>query len=596
MKKKLVSLGMIAAAGLVKAEESSGSIMQSIMNAIMVILTPLVKWGFDFIVWMISINPTVYCMPSEIAAGCKVSFGFDRFFPYFFDLLIPLYIVAFMFTAIYFITKTTNARSRARAKAMLSKLILGIIIIGMSPLIYQVMLDISGGLVNFIYESSGLVNFEDLKQNATAGGALAALAAIILTYLIIIPAIAIVACIRYFMVVTFALVFPLLLFLYFFDLTRGFGRKWLRHAVGWIMVPPLQALFLVLTVASIDSIGPTLDGTLGFALVGPLVGFFMTIAGLLMVGLAPLMINHLMSLVGGGVVAVGLASNTPWIAGVGGVLEGRGSKAMNLTKSVLTRGSPAGTGFYAAIKGASGIYGETSAGVSGFGALGGKRRISPDGVQETRPVDQGTIAERGVTPSRKEIEETVSKEVDAAKTGVTAGSGTVTTARRSDEGKTSTGKIQVGGEWMNPNIQEMIAMERSRLQRAGETLPETIKESFKEEREYHSKLQERLKAIKAGGVETEIAADKTQLERMRGAAKVTKARAKQKADLDFERAKKEVEGAIEEDKQKEGAEKARKRSKKAVEKTIKKAVENEVRRQTKAVKTETQKSKKEGAE
>lgn len=599
MKKKLTSLGILAAIGIASAD-SAHPIMQSILDTIMLILTPVVKASFDVIVWMISRNPTVYCMPSEAAAGCTVSFGFDRFFPYFFDLLIPLYIVAFMFTAIYFIVKTTNARSRARAKAMLAKLILGTIVIGMSPLIYQVMLDISGGLVNFIYEGSGIVNFEDLKTNVTAGGAVAAIVVIILTYLLIIPTIAIVACIRYFMVVTFALIFPLLLFLYFFDLTRGFGRKWLRQAVGWIMVPPLQALFLVLTVESIDSIGPTLDGSAGFAIAGPIIGFFMTIAGLLMVGLAPLMINQLMSLVGGGVVAIGLATNSPWVAGVGGVLEGQKSKALNLTKSVLTRANPASSGLYAAIKGTSGMYGESDPGVSGFGAAksgigGGKRKISRDGMEETTGVDRGTIAERGVTPNRKEIEDAVSKEVTAMETGITAGSGTITTARQSEDVGSNVGKIQIGNEWVNPRIDEVVKAER-RLQLASgyQTFPETIKESFKEEHEYHSKLQDALRRVKAGGVD-DVTSDMANLARMQETSKIRGVRKDYDKKLRFEQDKQKVESMIEEDKDKERGGRRERKSKRHQEKEDRKKAGEERKRQYSG-KIEAQKTKKEGIE
>lgn len=528
----------------VSAQSTGATIAQKLMGLIMWWVVPSVKGLFAAIIWTITQNPTIYCLPDEIAMGCEVIFGFDKFFPYFFDILLPLYIVAFMFTAIYFIVKTTNPRGRARAKSMLSKLMLGLIVIGMAPMIYQAMLDFSQGITIFIYNEFGSPQFDDMSDEITAG-TMAGATILCFVTIVILLIVAIVAFVRFFMVIIYALIFPFLLFLYFFDLTRAFGRKWLRRAVGWIMVPPLQAMFLVLSMGALNSIGPVISSS-GLSIAGPFMGFLIALGGLCMVALAPLMINQVMSLVGGGIAAVGLATNSPWIYGFGGLVDGRGSRALNDTKSVLTRNIETGKGLDAATRRMSGGVGPAETGGFGFSALGSKQRVREKSAQTSYEAQNaGQVGEKGRVSAAKAAA-TVDYDATIKGRGPTVDGGGVTTTRfrQADAGDAVTKeapKVSIGG--MPPTYINQVKAAFGRQQTA-KSMSEMIGDARKDVKGYDQRVKLARQRLSGKAEGTASEASDVQLARDAQSEKIEKVREEAKGDREFERTKAGVEKAI----------------------------------------------------
>lgn len=355
-KKNRIILAAIILAVLIASQTESSVYVQSDdssrswLSWVMALMIPFLWVAISILVWSILITPTVYCFPVSMGGSpnCRVSAGIDKMMPYFMDILIPLYIAAILFTAIYYVVKTTNPRGRARAKSMLSKLLFSMVLVTMSPIIYQTFLDVSYGLVDSIYEN-GYFSLGDLDRlkDATTGGEIMGVYCMVLLVLCIAVLAVIMSLVRYFFVVAFAAIFPILVFLYFFDLTRGWGRKYIRKSINWIFTPVVQMMWLVFTMVALDATGPILTGwqtidpmVFGSNLMGVVTSLGMAVVGIIMVGITPLTMNKLMALIGGGVFAIGVASNTPWVAALGGIMRGDQDQGLHAAKSVLTRSTP----------------------------------------------------------------------------------------------------------------------------------------------------------------------------------------------------------------------------------------------------------------
>lgn len=355
-KKNKIILATILLAVLIASQTDSSVYVQSDASSrswlswVMGLMTPVLALEIRFLVWSILINPTVYCFPVSMGGSpnCHVSAGIDKMMPYFMDILIPLYIAAILFTAIYYVVKTSNPRGRARAKSMLSKLLFSMVLVTMSPIIYQTFLDVSYGLVDSIYENGyfSMTNLDRLEE-ATTGGEILGVCCMLTVVLIVALFALLMSLVRYFFVVAYAAIFPILVFLYFFDLTRGWGRKYIRRGICWIFTPVVQMMWLVFTMVALDATGPVLSGwqavdpmVFGSNLMGVVTSLGMALVGIIMVGITPLTMNKLMALIGGGVFALGVASNTPWVAALGGVMRGDQDQGLHAAKSVLTRSTP----------------------------------------------------------------------------------------------------------------------------------------------------------------------------------------------------------------------------------------------------------------
>ncbi len=331
-------------------QSESGSL--GFISWFMSLVQPVLEMEVGWLVTLITVSPTIYCWPDEALPpkNCRVSAGLDKLLPYFIDILVPLYIAAILFTALYFIVKSTNPRGRARAKSMLSKLLFSMVLVTMSPVIYQMMIDTSNAFVDAMYKEPalGLQDMSSLTKAATAGE-LFGVCCLILFVMLVIAVAAIMVAIRYYFVVVFGALFPILLFLYFFDLTRSWGRKYIREAFNWIFTPVMQMFWLAFAMKALDATGPVFSSIdpaiFGTEIMGAIISLGMALVGFIMVAISPLTMNHLMGLIGGGIFAIGVASSTPWVAAVGGVMQGRQDAGLHAAKSVLTRATPSASAY-----------------------------------------------------------------------------------------------------------------------------------------------------------------------------------------------------------------------------------------------------------
>ncbi|GEM_PF-1985447 len=337
----LISFTLVQVGATIPIQSQSNT--WKFFSSLMAHMIPWLEWEMDVLLGWIIMNPTIYCWDST--GNCEVSAGIDALLPYFNSILIPLYISAVLFTALYYIVKSTNPRGRARAKAMLSKLLFSMILVAMAPIIYQTLLDLSSALVDAVYNSNAttLGDLNTMTEAAT-GGEVFGVCCVYIIMLSILGWTILMVGLRYFFVVAYAAVFPILIFLYFFDLTRSWGRKYIKEAVNWIFTPVVQILWLVFTLSAMNSVGPMLihwqPAVFGPPIMSAVIAWGMTMVGLIMVGATPLTMNHLMNMVGGGIFAAGVASNNTWITGLGGLLQGRQDAALHAAKSVLTRAIP----------------------------------------------------------------------------------------------------------------------------------------------------------------------------------------------------------------------------------------------------------------
>jgi hypothetical protein len=408
---------------------------------------------------LIKLNPQIYCAPGE--SGCVVTAGVDKLVPFFMDILVPLYVIALMFTAGYFVVKSTNPRGRARAKMMLFKLLFSMFLVSLSPMIFQFLLDLQSMITEMILkEGISVSDAERIRSNFTVGAAGALCLMIFILYKIGWVAVC-VSILRYILLVLFAVLFPLLLFLYFFDLTRGWGRKYIKMTITWIFTPVVQAFFLVLAFRSLEGFGPFWskladkgNGDWFFlkpilAILSPLMGILVVGACMVLVIGAPLIMTKLLNYIGGGLVAWGVATQSVPMTLMGGLLQGMGPGAMRYASGIGTR-----SGYYGQSRGLieGGIAGQPSLGLGGLPSGGDFWGATGEGggaPSSGRP-SSGRPSSGRKSQSAKDMAAADSKAATEAPSGPVRGTAGSTyreppIERRTDEGHTAAGGEEAGG-------------------------------------------------------------------------------------------------------------------------------------------------------
>ncbi|MFH1721045.1 MAG: hypothetical protein ABH950_00415 [Candidatus Altiarchaeota archaeon] len=223
----------------------------------------------------------------------------------FLKTLMPMYVLLILFLGIYLIMSVGTPRGRMKTKELLFELMTGMVIVSLSPILLQFILDVSSWMVEQMFDSIG-ANYEtDIFTSiweATTSQFLVA---------IVILAFATVALLmvtfRFILIMLFAAIFPLTLFLYYFSYTRGLGNSLLKFTYLAIFIQVIQALFVVIAVAGLQDSG---------------VGFLLTAGGLLGVVLSPLFMMKLSSWFGAVVHAYSTMGGTAGTRFVGFMLRG----------------------------------------------------------------------------------------------------------------------------------------------------------------------------------------------------------------------------------------------------------------------------------
>jgi len=246
-------------------------ILGLIVRTVAIILKPIIRLAFAGIMHGLKFNPTIY----PLADGNPTISALIRLI---LKLLVPLYEILLILIGAYIIFVSIKPQERARAKAAFNKVIISMFFASSAPIIFQTLLDIQLAITSMVlvYTAGGLA---DRMAN---GMILAFMNPWTMWYAILVVLVAVVVVfLRYLVVQIMAVIYPLAIFLYFFDFTKGYGANWLRKCHLWIAIPIAQALVLVLTATTVGEIDDYMAQ--GFLVSAGLVAFVGS--GLMMAGL-----------------------------------------------------------------------------------------------------------------------------------------------------------------------------------------------------------------------------------------------------------------------------------------------------------------------
>ncbi|ODS42924.1 MAG: hypothetical protein MSIBF_06595 [Candidatus Altiarchaeales archaeon IMC4] len=201
--------------------------------------------------------------------------GTKRLMLFFVHVLQPIFVIAIIFVGVYIIFASASIKGRAKAKGVLTNLLLGMLLIGLSPFILKAMAFTSHYMASAVLEPTINVHLEDVYAT-TLKGWLFVLKydaakqinpeyALVYGFMAVILATGpmMVMAIRYIVVVFFSVIFPITLFLYFFKPTRGIGRTMLEQTILWNFISVIEALMLVIALYAVD-LGRAFPGELPF--------------------------------------------------------------------------------------------------------------------------------------------------------------------------------------------------------------------------------------------------------------------------------------------------------------------------------------------
>ncbi len=251
------------------------------------------------------------------------------------QVLLPLYIFAIAFTGVYIIFLSTTPHNRAKAKTMLSRLLLGMALVTISFPIYELLVNLAGSitakiLAGWFYVGGGGGSglFLSLTTLLGLGAGLiiyGPFSITIIPNLILLSLLSIM--VRYFLVCFLAAIFPLTIFFYFFELTRKAGQTLMRYTIIAIFSQPAQALMLIIMINALNTAAS------GSA-TQSLISIMIATVGFLLFIFVPLAMLKILGWVGGAVAGLGivLSARNPRLGATmmvgGGVAAGLGLEAV----------------------------------------------------------------------------------------------------------------------------------------------------------------------------------------------------------------------------------------------------------------------------
>lgn len=306
-----------------------------VLGVLMNIFWPWIPAFIEIIVSLFTWNPTVFCFPQEAALGlCQQNPGMIILHEAFLNILIPFYIVALMLNALYFVFMAGSPRGRARSKLMFQKLILSMVLVTFSPILFQAILDVGAMLTYFVYDH--VIDLDQLIADQQAyfdesPGVFYLPPVLILTVVLAFTFLLLLW--RYFVLFFFGAAFPFIIFLYFFEFTKGTGRTYLRKIIKWAFLPVLQVLLLGFalqastTFQNIEFLGvdPGLDAAIASFILNSiaLIALYaVTTAGALLVLIAPLIMAQLLNTVSEMMMTYGYAKGDERWLTLGGAIRG----------------------------------------------------------------------------------------------------------------------------------------------------------------------------------------------------------------------------------------------------------------------------------
>ncbi len=203
---------------------------------------------FDSFPLLLTTNPPL----SEITPGIF----------FFIKIIAPFYILAILVLALYILIASSDVRRRAKAKSLLSNLIIGLVLISISPFVLGILFIISENLAKVLMSMGGTTGIDVLEGassglynkfwkltliHRTGGIELFAIHATLLFGLTVL------LLLRHAMVILFGMLLPLAFFLYSFYPTKRIGKDLFIQAFLWTFMPVAWTLALVIIGIGIGS-------------------------------------------------------------------------------------------------------------------------------------------------------------------------------------------------------------------------------------------------------------------------------------------------------------------------------------------------------
>jgi hypothetical protein len=189
---------------------------------------------------------------------------------FFITLMQPFFVLGIVLTSAYLLLYSESPRGRAKAKAVLVRLIYALVLVSLSPLIILLLLTLSSNLAGAImdYTDAGFSG-SIIKEGAynmfntfwwltlihrTGGVEMLLLWE---TFLLIMN---FVIAMRYLLVILWSIMFPVTLLLFSFTPTKKIGKKFLHQTFLWIFVQVGWAIAVLLINSSVKGMDAVMPG------------------------------------------------------------------------------------------------------------------------------------------------------------------------------------------------------------------------------------------------------------------------------------------------------------------------------------------------
>ncbi|MEM4347639.1 MAG: hypothetical protein QW802_03530 [Candidatus Altiarchaeota archaeon] len=219
----------------------------------------------------------------------------------FMKIILPFYILAIIATGFYLIFMSSSPAKRATAKNMLTKFVIGMFLISVSPAILEAGLNFSERTTSVVLNMVSIDKYTELMKYYTKGHSNLSIfiAQLDFMYALFFPYLWLwwfiwgtfgIFLIRYAILTLWISIFPVAVFLYTLNKTHDFGRVMLEQTIVWTGLQIFNACVVVAVVLanstirdeSLFKIGPTIE----IPLIGPVplfTDFFLFMSVFLMI-------------------------------------------------------------------------------------------------------------------------------------------------------------------------------------------------------------------------------------------------------------------------------------------------------------------------
>lgn len=426
------------------------SLFNFLVDFLVRLLNELLRMFFDIMHDSLLAYPTLYPLKDPVS-GAYTSTGI--ILRNFMIVLVPIYVFSVLMAGAYLVFMSHSPSGRAQAKMIFDKLLVSMIIVPLSPALYELLLKTNDVITRSVIHviTSGITQSSNIGEaffNAISGMPVTAKIVFLLTWVWILW-LALFALVtmwfRYLVCLAMGMMFPFTIFLYLHDWTKQLGTKLLRFNLIWIYAPTIMAVWLAMGVATVETAA---ERSLTSAGATP----FFLMASLLMVSWAPLQMSGVLKWIGGILSAVGML--VPGYIGVafatvGGLMQGKSPAAIasvGLKVGVGRMWGAAKKAFKSARQGGpvSRMAGGKDAGVAPKGVS--------DGMKGPTAQDGSAV---GKGPKGGKVAEGAAKGADAAAKGAAKGveaGGKAAGKAIEAGGKAAGAGIEAGGQGVGTGI------------------------------------------------------------------------------------------------------------------------------------------------